>query len=463
MRLSANIAHLFTSVRRRHSRPGYFFGESVKERNANRSFRPQVHFGPLEPRTMPSFMTPTIVSGNVRASAQATRSPGAISFDLNSSGSMNLPTVSAASVNATTPVSPAIAGRLATQYANNLTLEDVDKIAAFGFSAIRFVFLPRERGWSYYDSIINRIWEKGMTPILIPFTAQPMSDAQERQSLVDVAAEGASRFSNGPVLWDIWNEPTNTRFWRPAVTPSSFADFATSMIDAIKSNAPAHQVMVPSIPRLDDQNKKFLFSIFDQNPALIRKIDYLAVHLYTPTSSSTPENMMKKLDSLRKEFSSRYKCDVPFVISEMGWHTVGGGSVQRSKAAQYNVRMFLSAISYDVPLVVHYEWRDSPEEVGVSEPGIQSIKYLARPAYTKLRQMAQELDGYSFVKVLNRGDDNALLFQDASGNAKIAAWNTTCITSTLKLASPSGKTLKITDVSGQPRFVKVDDSYGFIK
>lgn len=223
--------------------------------------------------------------------------------------------------------------------------------------------------------------------------------------------------------------------------------------------------MMPSIPRLDDQNKKFLFGIFDQHPDLIKKIDYLAVHLYTPTTNAntaTPESQMKKLDALRKEFNKRYKCDLPFVISEMGWHTVGGGAIQPSKAAQYNVRMFLSAISYNVPLVVHYEWRDSPEEVGTSGPGIQSIKYVARPAYVKLRQMVQELDGYTFVKTLNRGDDNALLFQDASGNAKIAVWNTICNNSTLTIASPSGKTLKISEVNGQPRFVKVDKIYGFI-
>lgn len=470
MRVSANLAVAITSVKAACNRPVIFFGESVQKRGTGRCFRPQIDFVPLEVRTMPSRMTPAIHAGNAIEGRPANRVAGAVSYDFNASpapvAARNISTVSTAastvSSGATTEKIPAIAGRLATQYANDLTLEDVDKIAEFGFSKIRFVFLPRERGWDYYDSIIGRIWEKGMTPILIPFTAKPMNDAKEQQNLVNVVAEGADRFSAGPVLWDIWNEPSNSRFWRPAVTPSQFAGFSLRLIDSIKVNAPNHQVMMPSIPRLDDQNKKFLFGIFDQNPELIQKIDYLAVHLYTPTTSSTPEQMLKKLDALRKEFNSRYKCNVPFVISEMGWHTVGGGSVQPSKAAQYNVRMFLSAISYNVPLVVHYEWRDSPEEVGTSAPGLQSIKYAARPAFVKLRQMVQELDGYTFVKTLIRGDNNALLFQDDSGNAKIAVWNTTCINSTLKIAGPAGKTLKITDVNGQPRFVKVDKSYRFI-
>jgi hypothetical protein len=354
---------------------------------------------------------------------------------------------------------PQLFDSLATQYANDLTAEDVDRMSEFGFSSVRLVIYPVKKGWEHYDRLIDRIWSENMTPILILFSEEVMDTPQERQRLVEIAAHGAQRWADGPVLWDVWNEPTSPRFWKNKATPQVFADFASKVIDAIESQAPDHKVMLPSIPRIDNANKAFLFGVFDSRPDLLDRIDYVAVHLYGPTNGRgphDPETKVKSLAALKSEFGSRYGRNIPFVISEFGWHTRGGGSVQPKVAGEYSPRLFLISLPYEIPLVVHYQWRDAPEEVGVSEPGIQTIRYGRRPAFDTLRYMIEQLDGYAYVRNLSQGNVYALLFMNASSQEKVVAWTTSGGRSmTLRSKTFDGRPLSLSGIGTTPRYFEI--------
>ena len=139
---------------------------------------------------------------------------------------------------------------------------------------------------------------------------------------------------------------------------------------------------MPSIQRLDQTGKAFLTSIFDTRPDLLQQVDYIAVHLYGPANGAgpfDPESKIKSMANLRSELIKKYVKVPQFVISEFGWHTRGGGSISKTAQGYYAPRLILNAIANQVPMTVYYQWRDEQNEIGLSEPGLQTINYQPRP------------------------------------------------------------------------------------
>ena len=91
---------------------------------------------------------------------------------------------------------------IGTQYANRLTLEDISRIARFGFKSIRISIDPLAADLNRYSSLIHAMWAERITPILVMVSPADMNSADTRERLIKAAASIAAQFADGPILWD---------------------------------------------------------------------------------------------------------------------------------------------------------------------------------------------------------------------------------------------------------------------
>jgi hypothetical protein len=361
-------------------------------------------------------------------------------------------------------VPDAALARIGTQYANSLTTEDIKRMAEFGFKSVRFVMYVEKDLWSRYDPLVQEIWARGLTPIVIPFTTGVMDDANHRKSMIAGLARAAARYRDGDMIWDAWNEPTSPVFWKNRATPQVFATWANDVINAVRAFAPRHKVMLPSIQRTDREGNNFLMAMLAAQPDLLARADYIAVHTYGPATGGgphDPESKTAQVVNLRNQIARRFKRTPVMVVSEFGWHTTGGGSVAPGVAGAYAPRFVLGNIAAGIPMTIYYEWRDEASEIGRSEPGIQTIDYRPRPAYHQLQAMFRELKDHRFVKTLQNGSTRVLLFNDPSGSAKIAAWNTRGGARNVTITSRNRRRLTLPRVSQNVQYFPVPAGFVF--
>jgi len=347
---------------------------------------------------------------------------------------------------------------IGTQYANRLTLEDISRIAQFGFKSIRISIDPQTADLARYNSLIHAMWTSRITPILVLVSPSQMNQAEVRDRVINATMLLAARYADGAILWDAWNEPTSAVFWRGTAAPITFANFAARLVAEIKSAAPLHKIILPSIQRVDKAGKAFLTAVFDARPELLQQIDYIAVHTYGPASGAgpyDPESKIKALVDLRTELLKKYKQIPELVISEFGWHTRGGGSISPTTQGHYAPRLILNAIANHIPLTVYYQWRDEPKEIGRTEPGLQSIAYQPRPGYFGLKKLIDNLRDYAFVKSLSSSETKVLLFRNKAGDEKIAAWATCSSSRSIKITTLNHSLISITNINQSPRYMEV--------
>lgn len=353
---------------------------------------------------------------------------------------------------------------IGTQHANDLTIKDINMIGDLGLKYIRIVMHVTMDMWNIYDPLVEAMWARDITPVVTIVSSELMDDPAIQAKYIEGAKRTAARYARGLILWDVYNEPTSPAFWKSQATPSGFANYAFNMIDAIKSGAPQHQVILPSIQRTDSVGEKFLWGVFAARPELLTKANYVSIHTYGPQSGAGPyhpEYKASEIVTLRSKFWSQFKTSPSWVVSEFGWHTVGGGSVSQANQGIYVPRLILINMQIGIPLTIYYAWRDAPSEVGKSEPGLLSIDFKPRTGYMAMKSLIDNLRGYSLVRSLTTGTTHAQLWRAPGLPDKIAAWIEAGNPRNVTLVAPNKKKMALQKVSQAPKYFVVPASISF--
>lgn len=353
----------------------------------------------------------------------------------------------------------AIPEAVGIQYANSLTVDDIKRISEFGFKTIRIAMNPTHLNFDRYQTLVSAMWDQGITPMIILLSRSDLNTESGQKEFIQASEKLVEMFSSGDVIWDAWNEPTSPRFWSQGAKPRIFADYAVKLVGMIRSIAPQHQIIMPSIPRIDQSNINFLKGIFDYRPELLKQIDYLSVHVYGPANGRgpyDPESKILSINQLRNTLTQRYGRVPEIVISEFGWHTKGGGSVSNAMQGVYAPRLILNSVSNQIPMTIYYQWRDEASEINVSEPGIQTIDYKPRPAYYGLKTLINELNGYHYVRNINRSGVFILLFANQKSNQKIAYWSNGTHRTSLRFRFNNSQVITLKNISQQPRYLQIN-------
>lgn len=330
--------------------------------------------------------------------------------------------------------------------------KDLDMIESAGFRFIRMDFvwqnIEREMGvydWTAYDELTSNLSERGLSAIFILDYSNPLyeesvefthqdtgqngkgtaspSHKESIEAFTRWSAAAALHFKGENIIWELWNEPNVTHFWKPEPDVAEYSILAIVTVKAIRDIVPEAVIIGPATSKIP---LPFL-ELFLASGAL-EYLDGVSVHPYRDYSKS-PETAGSEYSELR-ELISHYtpedKKGIPIISSEWGYASATNG-VSPEKQAEFIVRMQLANLLYGIPLSIWYDWKNDGDDPGNFEHncGTVTSDLKPKPAYIAIRTLNMQMDRYTFSHRVPLGNDNdyLLVFRNG-GRCRICAWTT---------------------------------------
>ena len=351
--------------------------------------------------------------------------------------------------------------------------ECLDAVRGAGFRLVRRGFhweaIEKAKGvydFAGYDAFLDEARKRGLRVLgCIAFGNKlygPVREPAGRDAYAAFAAALARRYKDHGILWEIWNEPNTMTFWGRHGRKGNTEAYAVEYTDLVKKTVPAMReadpgclVLAGSVSCLWSESYVWIDACFQHG---IREAGFDAWSVH-PYSSKSPEENIPKYAHTRSILRKYGAAEVPFLNSERGYPirkaegwAGGPDSLAPEFQAWHLVRQHLVDLLCGVRATVWYEW--SGDEFGlVPSPG------KPRPALLAARVLAEQLDGYAFVKrlPLENPADFALLFEKVSGEQKAAVWTAPpdgqspdrAVPHVVELAVPGAGTVVVCDLYGK--------------
>jgi polysaccharide biosynthesis protein PslG len=197
--------------------------------------------------------------------------------------------------------------------------------------------------------------------------------------------------------WEVWNEPDNPLFWKPAPDPAAYARLLQWTAAAVRRADPQAKVLLGGINPNDTQ---FLRVVAEQGAW--SSFDILAIHPYVSPASPEAGNILAAADGVRA-ITAQYG-QKPIWATEVGWSSGPGdrdtrGVVNEQTQADYLVRATLLLWRAGVERIFWYTLKDDPgNPYGLVAQGAGYGDYTRlKPAYYAFQSMSRQLGGASFV------------------------------------------------------------------
>lgn len=354
---------------------------------------------------------------------------------------------------------------------------DLDLIAAAGARLVRMDLhweeTERARGvynWSNYDALLTDLDRRGLRALLIldysnrlyesPATA-PDREAgkaktetatpQRPESVAAFArwaAAAARHYQGRKVIWEIWNEP-NITVWPPQPEAKPYAALALATAKAIRAADPTATIIGPAASEVP---WNFLEELFQAG--LLAELDGISVHPYRPGPPESVGDDYVKLRALIERHLGPTQAAPAVISGEWGYSSYRRG-VSLDQQAEFAVRQQLVNLYHRVPLSIWYDWKNDGPSAEEREHNFGTVypDLSAKPAYTALQTLTQELAGYRLARRLEAGADDiwVLLLVDDAGHQKLAVWSVyTPRDVTLPLPSLGTSPIAARDGSGHP-------------
>lgn len=348
------------------------------------------------------------------------------------------------------------------------------RLSAIGISFTRLDLLwnlsEQTRGqydFSLYDPIISALAARGIRPLLILDYNNPLYDNTQsppltvvgphsdelRQAFAHFASSAAAHFKGSGVVWEIWNEPDNPRFWYPKPDADSYMALAKTTIDAMRQTDPHAIIVAPALVGLEPQNQEawnFLERCFALGlPALV---DAISVHPYRLGPPESASFDYQRLRSLLARYSPVGKTSPAILCSEWGYSLTW---VSAQQQAAYLARLSLVNLMNNLPLTIWYNWQDGPQ-AKQQEDNFGLITFHGQPKldYYAAQTFTQELTHFHYTERLSLTSDTDYALRFTNGpTSKQVVWTTeNDHTVTLPM---SGTSVILTSLTGEKRVLPV--------
>lgn len=280
--------------------------------------------------------------------------------------------------------------------------------------------------FSKYDPVMEGLRRRGIRPILILDYGNKLYDVvspttrEGRQAFAKFAAEAVKRYRRQGVIWEIWNEPNLSHFWRGEPSADEYAALVDVVVPAIREVSKDEWIMGPSTSKFD---WPYLERSFEKG--ILEDVDAVSVHPYR--ENKEPETAGADWQRLRTMID-RYAPSgkkIPMICSEWGYSTFKQG-VSQEKQSQYAVRQYLANLSAGVPLTIWYSWKNRPDARNEKEKnfGLLEASGSSKASFEALRSAWSSLQGYSLDGTvdLGSGEQEGLLFRQGT-RRKLALWS----------------------------------------
>lgn len=271
---------------------------------------------------------------------------------------------------------------------------------------------PNTWDWSFTDAAMSALIRRNIQIVGVlghppgwatGHAADALSDisfyAPDRQQFARFAEEVARRYGRYIHHWEVWNEPDNPLFWKPAPDPRAYAALLQDTSAALKRADPTAKVLIGGLNPFDTS---FLQRVADAGAW--SSFDILAVHPYVDPAAPEAGNIGASADGVRA-LGQRYG-EKPIWVTEIGWSSGPGdrdrsGQTSAQDQADYLVRATLLLWRAGVERVFWYTLKDDPgNPYGLFTLGAGRADYSQpKPAFAAFQTLSRQLGGGRFVAV----------------------------------------------------------------
>lgn len=221
--------------------------------------------------------------------------------------------------------------------------------------------------------------------------------APQPERFARFAAEVVRRYGAYIHHWEIWNEPDNPLFWKPAPDPAAYAALLRQSSQAIRAVDPSAKILFGGV---DPLNLAFLTAAAARGAW--DSCDIIAIHPYVSPTAPEPGNLAAAADGVRTLMAS-YGAK-PIWATEIGWSSGPGdrdpqGTVNERQQADFLVRATLLLWRSGVERIFWYTLKDDPGNpyglFGIA--GGYGDYSRPKPAYGAFRSLSRQIGGASYV------------------------------------------------------------------
>jgi len=281
---------------------------------------------------------------------------------------------------------------------------------------------PDTWDWTFTDAAFRALIQRGITIVGVlghpPGWATPdpadapsgySFSAPDPDRFAAFAYAVAHRYSRYIKHWEIWNEPDNPLFWKPAPDPAAYATLLERASAAVHSAVPGAQVLIGGVNPFDTT---FLKSVADAGAW--NSFDILAIHPYVDPATPEAGNILAAADGVRA-LAARWG-PKPIWVTEIGWasgrsdHDAVGITDEQGQA-DLLVRAMLLLWRSGVERIFWYTLKDDPNNPYglVAEGSGQADFSRPKPAFYAFQTLAHQLAGAEFVGLRDLFQRNTIL------------------------------------------------------
>jgi len=269
---------------------------------------------------------------------------------------------------------------------------------------------PDSWDWSYTDAAMRALLQRGINVVGVlghpPGWATPYS-GDDRESFSFYAPDPdqfaafayavVSRYGRYVHHWEVWNEPDNPLFWKPAPDPAAYAALLQRATFAIHRADPGAQVLLGGV---NPFSTTFLTQLAQDG--VWGSFDILAIHPYIDPATPEQGNIVAAADAVRA-LAAQLGAK-PIWVTEIGWASGSSDHDPASKAdaqtqANLLVRGMLLLWRAGVERIFWYTLKDDPgNPYGLFAAGAGYADYSQpKPAFHAFQTLNRQLAGAEFV------------------------------------------------------------------
>jgi hypothetical protein len=269
---------------------------------------------------------------------------------------------------------------------------------------------PATWDWSYTDAAMRELLVRGIQIVGVlghppgwatPFPGDDPSGfsfyAPDPQQFAAFAGAVAHRYGRYIHHWEIWNEPDNPLFWKPAPDAAAYAALLRQASEAIHRADADAQVLLGGI---NPFNTEFLRGV--AIAGAWDSFEILGVHPYVDPATPEDGNLAASLDGVWTLAAQRGA--KPIWVTEIGWASGASdhdavGVLGEQAQANSLVRGLLLLWRAGAERIFWYTLKDDPgNPYGLVGLGAGPADYSRlKPAFDAFRTLNRELAGAEFV------------------------------------------------------------------
>lgn len=254
---------------------------------------------------------------------------------------------------------------------------------------------PGHYDWEAADEIVDDLVAAHVQPLLVLVGSPPWANGAgaepDHQFYVpagtafgkwlahfrDFAATAARRY-RGRVRWEVWNEPNEAVFWKPAPDVSEFAALYQAVRSAIHAADPGAEVAsggVNSLTRTDRAGFAGLDFLGKLLEAGMRP-DAVAIHPYTsremgPLQHLAGENNFDDIALVHDLLAARGAGATPLWVTEWGWSSATVGPDRQAEFIRQSLELFNDHFAYVRVAIVFVDYDRPRFKEGLLDADLQ--------------------------------------------------------------------------------------------